>query len=824
MTEKDVSLSIGGEPEGLEAALAQAKSIVSRAMSDMSRNVGELQTAFSRARGTIIAMTAVLAGGAGFKAMADGASELAKQSEDLGRQLGIGATEASALKIALGDVFATEEQVSSATGKITETLNRNEGAFTRLGVATRDSNGNLRNSLDILLDVNGRLGELREGTDRNVVGVQLFGRSWSSIEPLIKLNADAMRQATEKGRELGLVLTKEGAESAEKYRNAMNDAGDVMLALRSTAGDALLPMLTRLGNWFSSIGPTLVAGFRTAMAQLTAAMEVAVGAVRALVAGLGLAFDVMASQVSRVGAFAAAALTGDWEGAKAAWEGNFSELEAAWTGFNSRLATIAAETEQHVNDALGFAKPPDGTEIGRPEGGGRGEPAGESGAGKGRVSQWSAELAEAKVAWQEKQRLEGSFREFSRQQELDYWQTILATQNANAAEQVALRSKIAGLALAIDTERFAAEITGLKAQEDSYRANGEAKVALTQEIAERMRAAYGEESREYAAARADVLKAERELQAQLEAERRVHAESARTLALLAVDAEEEAMRERFANQEASAAEMLEAERAFAERRNDIRREAIAEAIAIAEADPDRDRVKLAELHAQLEELERTHQIKLGEIRRRELRASTSEWDGAMSSIEGGFSRSIASMLKGTSTLTQGTQSMAAAVVGSMIDMVGKMVAEWVLANTIQRAVTRQTAVEGIAADAGKSGSGAFAAIAAIPVVGPFLAPAAAATAFAAAMGYASKISAAKGYDIPPGVNPVTQLHQSEMVLPEELANVVRSVAGEGGGGGRRPVSVNISTVDARGFARLLDRHSGALIDTLAKALRGSRLR
>ena len=55
-------------------------------------------------------------------------------------------------------------------------------------------------------------------------------------------------------------------------------------------------------------------------------------------------------------------------------------------------------------------------------------------------------------------------------------------------------------------------------------------------------------------------------------------------------------------------------------------------------------------------------------------------------------------------------------------------------------------------------SGAIAAISPIPFVGPFLAPGIAAE-------MAALASAAGGYDIPAGVNPLTQLHAQEMVLP-----------------------------------------------------------
>ena len=60
-----------------------------------------------------------------------------------------------------------------------------------------------------------------------------------------------------------------------------------------------------------------------------------------------------------------------------------------------------------------------------------------------------------------------------------------------------------------------------------------------------------------------------------------------------------------------------------------------------------------------------------------------------------------------------------------------------------------------------------------------------------AMGYASAgitaglaiASAEGGYDIPSGTNPVTQLHEREMVLPKEQADVIRGLASNGGTGG-----------------------------------------
>ncbi len=51
----------------------------------------------------------------------------------------------------------------------------------------------------------------------------------------------------------------------------------------------------------------------------------------------------------------------------------------------------------------------------------------------------------------------------------------------------------------------------------------------------------------------------------------------------------------------------------------------------------------------------------------------------------------------------------------------------------------------------------------------------------AAASYATIASARGGFDVPAGMNPVTQLHQREMVLPQSIADPLRSAIGGDGG-------------------------------------------
>lgn len=97
------------------------------------------------------------------------------------------------------------------------------------------------------------------------------------------------------------------------------------------------------------------------------------------------------------------------------------------------------------------------------------------------------------------------------------------------------------------------------------------------------------------------------------------------------------------------------------------------------------------------------------------------------------------------------------------------------------------AVKSILMSAWEAMAAAFKAIVGIPIVGPALAVGAGAAAFSLVSGLAGRVkSASGGYSIPRGLNPITQLHEEEMVLPRPYANAIRDMAtgrqGEAGTG------------------------------------------
>jgi hypothetical protein len=196
---------------------------------------------------------------------------------------------------------------------------------------------------------------------------------------------------------------------------------------------------------------------------------------------------------------------------------------------------------------------------------------------------------------------------------------------------------------------------------------------------------------------------------------------------------------------------------------------------------------------------------------------TSTWGQALGTIFGGvkeaFLRNV--VTEPASQWIASQARMLAMKLGFLTQEKGMQAA----ASATNVAVKSAEATAVVGANAAEAGSGAAASQASIPVVGPVLAIAAMAAIFAAVSGMGKGIkSASGGFDIPSGLNPITQLHEEEMVLPKQHANVIRQLAGqgEGSGGSESGPSYELRGVSAGEFFMASKRDLVAVLKSLKR--------
>lgn len=294
-----------------------------------------------------------------------------------------------------------------------------------------------------------------------------------------------------------------------------------------------------------------------------------------------------------------------------------------------------------------------------------------------------------------------------------------------------------------------------------------------------------------------------------------------------LEMEKDAADQALANGRISQLERLDLEIEFENRRYQIAYDALQERIALAEQDPTYSQTAIDKLKAQMAELgqghERTQAKNEGkrESQRRKDAPNVMEmlqdggknvWQEAQQQMGQAFSAMLTRTQNFRTAMNNFFKSMGQTFIQEMVTkplmgMMQRMVQESAIykmifgtKETLETAAAAKTAATKatettsvVTANATQAASGAAASQASIPYVGPILAVAAMAAIMAAVMGLmgggggsqttttTTRIpSAAGGWDIPAGINPLTQLHENEMVLPAEHAQTIREMAGQSG--------------------------------------------
>jgi hypothetical protein len=295
-----------------------------------------------------------------------------------------------------------------------------------------------------------------------------------------------------------------------------------------------------------------------------------------------------------------------------------------------------------------------------------------------------------------------------------------------------------------------------------------------------------------------------------------------------LEARKKAAAERQKQAEAAAAEDLRIQEACDESlvrehgemlkyKANLDRQAAADAAALAKAGMDqaeRDAKVLAEnLKAQQKRAQEVRERNLAEWNAKQSNLAHVEeqaWRQSIASMTKDWAQGIQSMLHGQMSLSQGfkgaLQQMESQTEMSLINMG----LNWLKAAALQALIGKESHATQIMTDAKGAAAGAYNATVGIPFVGPFLAPAAAAVAFAGVMAFAEG-----GWDRVPS-DQVAMIHKNEMVLPAHIAEPVRQMAAAGGGGGQQFHFHGVT--DASWW-----RHNqGNIVRTIAEAARNGR--
>ena len=226
-------ISTEGSLRELEAAAAASNVTLTK----VSQTFGKI----SDASGKVAAATkgiSTAAGGAlaGIAGLAINTAKAADELTTLSKQTGISTAELQKMKYASELVDVSVEEITGAMTKMKKnmasTSKDTQAAFQNIGVSVTDANGELRDSTEVFYEVLQGLSKISNETERDVVAMQLFGKSADQLAGIIDDGGAALKALGEEAEQLGIVLD-------EDTLGSLNDVNDSIDKLKAKANGEL---------------------------------------------------------------------------------------------------------------------------------------------------------------------------------------------------------------------------------------------------------------------------------------------------------------------------------------------------------------------------------------------------------------------------------------------------------------------------------------------------------------------------------------------------------------------------------------------------------
>lgn len=772
MTDPRAKVTLDGDVGPLRQKLREATQGVQAFGSQVGDGVKGAAGPLDALKGKFLAISAFLAGGALFGKAIGETAAYANASIQLGKSLGQSAGEASVWINVLEDAGVSTEELGGAAKGLLKNLQADEKGLNAMGLATRDATGRLRGMNEMLVDGIKIVNQHAEGTDRNVAARQIFGKSVDASSNLLKINSETFAENAELMEKLGLTVGQNLVDNYKAFDDAQDKSALVIKGLKTAIGSALMPVLTKLGEWFVDVGPTAVLVTRGAIGGLVSVFWGLKNAVTITWEYLKAFLATVNEPLRAISAAFLKLMKGDFAGAAEELKAVPKRIGEAWSEGFAKMVASSAEARDKI-EALFMDGPP---AAAAPKGGTAANPGKDNKASSGAAaavvsSMQYYELLLAKERQVASER--DALREYTKEEELAYWQTLLAEASLAGNDRLAIARKVADLEVQVRRK-------GAQQQAD-----------LDEEFLRR----------------------------------------SEVMALAEVDAKQAAAQIAFENKQIDHDKLLRLELDFERQRYVIQRKALADRMKLAMDDPNTSPAERERLQTRLLELDKQHEI--NRIQALAKLNQNTKFDSAFGAFGDMFGAELEAVLLKAQTWQQAMGNIArqtgmiflqevvtkpfATYVASLAKMLMVKLGFLGQETTAQAAASTATvgikAVEGtavIGTEAAKAGAGSFAALAGIPIVGPALGAAAMVATFAAVMALMSSVKSARGgYDIPSGLNPMVQLHEEEMVLPKQFANVIRQWAGGGDGsrgGGGAPVHIHgekDDTIKLRDLPRVL---------------------
>jgi len=277
------------------------------------------------------AVTAAAGAGLGvFTGMAKGFADAGSEVYDLSKRTGVSAESLSAMKYAAEQNGSSLQTVAKSMGvvnKFTAQLAAgNKGAAKTMQQLGIDSKAFIaatpEQRFGMIADA---LNNIQDEGIRAGMAMKLLGKGGAELLPMLAGGSKGLEVLTNQARDLGIVISEEGAAKADALGDSWDTLGSVFKGVTLRIGDAVagpltqlidivIPIVAEVGKWISAnqwlvtgilAGVVAVGAIGAAMVAFGATLTVAGVALGAIVSGFGMLAGLVTFLLSPMGIFIA---------------------------------------------------------------------------------------------------------------------------------------------------------------------------------------------------------------------------------------------------------------------------------------------------------------------------------------------------------------------------------------------------------------------------------------------------------------------------------------------------------------------------------------
>lgn len=290
----------------------------------------------------------------------------------LSKQTGFTVEELQKMQYASNLVDVDFNTMTGSIAKLTKNMANGSDAFGKLGISVKDEmTGQLRDANTVWYETLWALSKVQNETERDALAMELFGKSAADLSGIVDDGGVALMSYGSEAEELGLILSQDNVDAANKFNDAMDqlkartsaaflEAGASLAETLVPALEKLVEIATQVLTWFANLDGGTQAFILTVLA-LVAAISPILGIISALTgaaAALNVAMLPMIATIGgiilAVGAVVAAGvlLYQNWDTIKQKASELWSSITTTFENIKTSISEKIESARQTVSDAV----------------------------------------------------------------------------------------------------------------------------------------------------------------------------------------------------------------------------------------------------------------------------------------------------------------------------------------------------------------------------------------------------------------------------------------------------------------------------------------